>query len=102
MKFLEKIKNSKEYFLFLGYIGVCYLSAIIFTFQRSNLGIVLLIIGALPFLRGYRLDKNQKLMLAFFLLAPLFQYFNLDEREIVFKELRKLYKFFPISKYFSI
>lgn len=96
MKFLEKIKNSKEYFLFLGYIGVCYLSAIIFTFQRSNLGIVLLIIGALPFFKGYRLDKNQKLMLAFFLLVPLFQYFNLDEREIVFKELRKLYKFFPI------
>lgn len=96
MKNIFNLEECKKYFSILGYVGICYLSIIILTFQRRNLGIVLLAIGSIPFLKNYKLDKNQKLLLLFLLLVPLFQYFNLDEREFVLKELKKIYKFIPL------
>lgn len=96
MDFLKKLESKKIYFSWLGYIGVCYLILIMWTSYRKNIGIVFLIVGSIPFLKNYKLSKSQKLFLFFLLLLPLVNHFNIEEKEIILNELRKLYRFFPI------
>lgn len=96
MNFFKKLENKKDYFNYLGYIGICYLTLTMWTLYRKNIGILFLIIGSIPFLKNYKLSKMQKLFLIFLIFVPIFNHFNIQEKDIILKEIRRLYRFFPI------